>query len=50
MEKSQHGRKDRLIKQKRHDAYLETNKLPEPRMQGSIYKRALDLEGTPGKG
>lgn len=30
MGKSQHGRKDRLIKQKRHDAYLETNKLPEP--------------------
>jgi NMD protein affecting ribosome stability and mRNA decay len=30
MEKSQRGRKDRLIKQKRHDVYLETTKLPEP--------------------
>jgi len=25
-----HGRRDRLIQQKRHDAYLETQKLPDP--------------------
>lgn len=30
MDKSQHGRKDRLIKQKRHDSYREREKWPEP--------------------
>lgn len=30
MLKAQYGRKDRLIKEKRHDAYQETIKLPEP--------------------
>lgn len=30
MDKGLHGRKDRLIKQKRHDAYRERAKFPEP--------------------
>lgn len=30
MDKGKYGRKDRLIKQKRHDAYQEDMKLPEP--------------------
>lgn len=30
MDKGLHGRKDRLIKQKRHDAYREREKFPEP--------------------
>jgi len=30
MEKSQYGRRDRLIQEKRHDAYREWEKLPEP--------------------
>jgi len=32
MNKTSYGRKDRLIKQKRHDAYLNLSKLPEPTM------------------
>ena len=30
MNKTSYGRKDRLIKQKRHDTYLKSSKLPEP--------------------
>jgi len=30
MEKSRHGRRDRLIKEKRHDTYEERRKWPEP--------------------
>jgi NMD protein affecting ribosome stability and mRNA decay len=30
MVRSQYGRKDRLIKEKRHDVYLEKTKIPEP--------------------
>ncbi|MFT5701908.1 MAG: NMD protein affecting ribosome stability and mRNA decay [Desulforhopalus sp.] len=30
MDKSQHGRRDRLIKEKQHDMYLQSKKWPEP--------------------
>lgn len=30
MEKSQYGRRDRLVKEKRHDTYKEDKKWPEP--------------------
>jgi NMD protein affecting ribosome stability and mRNA decay len=30
MVKKQYGRKDRLLKEKRHDVYLEKSKIPEP--------------------
>jgi len=30
MDKGQHGRRDRLLKEKRHDTYKEGKKWPEP--------------------
>ena len=43
MDKSQYGRRDRLIQEKRHDTYKEQRKLPEPTVCSEC--RAVYLEG-----
>lgn len=43
MEKSQYGRRDRLIQEQRHDVYQERGKLPEPTMCSEC--GAVFLEG-----
>lgn len=43
MDKGTYGRKDRLIKEKRHDAYKEREKLPEPSLCSAC--KALFVNG-----